>query len=403
MSSDCFQVFLPLIIMPPPTASSRRRTRRYTLHQPTPPTAQQEAVFLTMKHRQMERERNGHQKKSKKTHFIALFVLLLLIFGVGASYFSGSQFTTTLTFETWQIAVIGFWFLVCVGILSIFSESPYFSAICWMLVYWPLLAMVAALIFYGNADFTIVSEWLLVLFIVAEVITFFITLWVHYLHPKIISSKWFRTNIGVKQWHVQVVADWTMTYNAGLWRRRYTCKYEGSFNDDGLPHGPGKWIDDSYGGEILTGKWENGVPVAPFISRQYGTGDAFRCVPIAYWAATDDSFAANKLVPSNEKPPRYGVASVECSVQGAFLRNLPSATEFFGPKQVVDGQEGSCLAECFSIIPSFHTEQEQRTSVEVRTSDPRGVEVVGHVYKPTGLSLSKEPTRIVINVHRDRL
>jgi len=386
--------------MPLPS-TLRTSRRRYTLHRPTPPTPQQEAVFLTMRYRKLERDLNGHQEKSKKTHLIALLVLLILIFGGAASYSSGSEISTTITLEIWQIALVAFWFLLCVSLLSMFSDSPHFSAICWMFVYWPLMGIVLALLFYGTTNFTTVATWILVSFIVAEILTFLVTLWVHLLYPKIICSEWFRKRIGAKHWKVKVLSGWTMTYNSGICRKRYTCKYEGKFNAEGLPHGPGKWIDDSYGGEILTGKWENGKPVAPFVSRQYGTGDAFRGVTIAYFAATDDSFAANKLVPTNENPPRCGVASVECSVQGAFLKNLPEATELFGPKTVMDGHEGGCLAECFSHMPSFHTQQGQRTYVEVKASDPRGVEVLGHVYEPTGLPLSKEPSQIVIHVKRD--
>lgn len=353
-----------------------------------------------MRHRQQERDLNGHQEKSNKKHFIALFIMLLLIFGAGASAFNGNQFETTLTLQTWQIVVTGFWFLLCVGILGFVGDSPYFSAVCWMLVYWPLLAMVTALIFYGNANFADIENWILTVFIVAELVTFTVTVFCHWLYPKFVNSTWFLHHIGAKYWKLKVISGWTMTYKAGFWRKRYTCKYEGEFNDEGLPEGSGKWIDDTYGGEILTGKWKNGLPMAPFISRQYGTGDAFRAVPIAYFKATDDTFASNKLVPSNENPAAYGVASVECSVQGAFLKNLPSATQLF-EKTVVDGREGECLAECFGYMTSPHTEQVQRTNVEIKTNDPRGVEVPGYVYEPTGQSISAEPTQIVVDIHRD--
>ncbi len=385
------------------TCTRRRASRRYTRHRPAAPSPQQEQVFLNMKHRQLERDLRGHQKKSTSKHLIALFILLLLIFGVGATYFSGSQFTTTLTLKTWQIATVWFWFLISVGILNAFSESGYFPAVVWMLVYWPLVAIVCGLIFYGNANFasTVTDTWILAAFITAEVVTFLVTIGVHWLYPKIICSEWFRERIGARFWKVQVVTDWTMTYNSGYRRRRHTCRYQGEFNEQGLPHGMGKWTDDAYGGEILTGKWKDGVPVAPFVSRQYGTGDAFRCVPIAYFAASDDSFAENKLVPTNEQPARCGVANVECSVQGAFLKNLPNATqELYGPHTVVDGQEGELLAECFSHMPSIHTER-AHTSLEIRASDPRGIEVLGHVYKRTGLPLATEPTQIVINIERE--
>ena len=276
--------------------------------------------------------------------------------------------------------------------------------------------MVTALVFYGNANFTQVANWIVTVFIVAEIVTFSIVVWVHYLYPKFLNSAWFQTHMGAKHWNVQVVSDWTMTYSEfHVWKRRCTCRYQGEFNatttattttTSELPEGLGTWIDDSYGGEILTGMWKDGKPVAPFVSRQYGTGDAFRCVPIAYYSATDDGFADNKLVPTNEKPATFGVASVECSVQGAFLRNLPAASELFGPNPVMKEEEedegvGECLAQCFRHMVELHTEQEQNTYLTVKADDPRGVEVLGHVYKPTGLPLTTEPTQIVIHVQRE--
>jgi len=103
-----------------------------------------------------------------------------------------------------------------------------------------------------------------------------------------------------------VVSDWSMMYD-GRFRRRHTCKYQGDFAaaDQNsslmhyLPSGFGNWMDDSHNGEVLAGAWKDGKPVAPFVSRRYGTGDAFRAVNIAYFMATDDDLSSNKLVPSN--------------------------------------------------------------------------------------------------------
>ncbi len=64
-------------------------------------------------------------------------------------------------------------------------------------------------------------------------------------------------------WSIEaVVANdaWTMSYrghNPGRDSRKcqldYTCKYEGDIDaSTGLPDGLGRWIDDSWEGEMLT-------------------------------------------------------------------------------------------------------------------------------------------------------
>jgi hypothetical protein len=367
--------------------------RRYTLQHATTPSKAQDTVFLTMNNRKLQRDLNGTQKKETTKHLIALFILLLLIYGVGASSFENGAFTTTLTIKLWQIVVVGFWFLFCVVLLSVFSDSLFFSALIWMFVYWPLLAAVVALLFTGSSQF-LSAEWILVFFVIAEVWTFLITISVHYLYPAFIRSYWFRDHLGAtRYWDIQLISGWNMTYSGKYGFARYTCKYEGEFDELGLPSGSGRWSDDSHGGEILTGKWKDGKPVAPFLSRQYGTGDAFRATPVAYFMATDDEFGFNKLIPSNTKPARCGVATVECSVQGAFYKNLPAVSELFGP------EDKESLSECFRYM--VHLAVEQRNHVEINASDPRGIEVLGRVYAPTGLPFTDEPNEIVVNVQRE--
>ena len=85
---------------------------------------------------------------------------------------------------------------------------------------------------------------------------------------------------------------------------RHTCKYDGTTNDKGRPHphGLGRWFDDANEGEIFVGAWDNGKPVAPFVSRIFGTGDALRAVLVPFVKAnTDDNFESNKFWPTNEQ------------------------------------------------------------------------------------------------------
>lgn len=393
-------------------AKVSRRKNRYSVHRPTLPSPQQESVFLTMRQRALERDLNGKQKKATRYHLVALLILLLAIYGVGASSFQGGTFTTTLTVQVWQIVVIGAWFFLCVMVLSIFSDSVYFPSLLWMVVYWPLLAMVVTILFQGTTDF-IGTEWIAIIFVIAEVLTFTITVAIHYLYPKMIRSHEFSSKHGraSKFYRIHSVAGWTMTYAFNhYWTKRCTCQYKGQFNDAGRPDGYGQWLDDSYTGEILSGQWKDGVPVAPFVSRLYGTGDAFRAMAISYFMATDDGFDSSRFIPTNTCPPRIGVATVECSIQGAFYKNLPHASDLLAAKEIVEeGGEGKALTECFhcmtnlSLGSSHDEQQDEQGTIHVSVGiNPRGVEVVGHVYEPTGLPFSDEPDRIVIDVLKEK-
>ena len=90
--------------------------------------------------------------------------------------------------------------------------------------------------------------------------------------------------------------------------------YDGEVSEAGLPHGYGRWMDDHKHGEILTGWWQQGVPLAPFVSREVESGNTFVAVNIGYFRATDDPFAYNNIIPRNNNSAVCGLASVECSV-----------------------------------------------------------------------------------------
>jgi hypothetical protein len=56
----------------------------------------------------------------------------------------------------------------------------------------------------------------------------------------------------------------------------------------------------------------------------YGRGDAFQAVRLIYVMASDDKYTKTNFWPSNENLMMCGLlASVECSVSGAFYKELP--------------------------------------------------------------------------------
>jgi len=366
-----------------------------------------EEVFLTMHYRKMQRDLNGPQKKQSKYHYVGLACMLILIYGLSAYQHEtegeeegGENPPIAIVLSVPQIALIGVWIFASIVITGIFAGSKLIHLLYWMVVYFPLLAMLASVLFYDNsAIFGVGLTWIAIALIIAEVVTALAFVLIYYAYPKLVTSRWFREGYGASRYfRITLLDEWTMEYD-GRWgrcSRRYVCRYVGEVNDEGLPHGRGVWSDDSYNGEVLTGTWEDGKPVAPFNSRQYGgKGNTFAGVRLAFFLASDDTFEANKLVPTNEKPPRCGVVGVECSIAGDFYSNLPEASLLVGPQ--TDG-EGITIGECCRKLGGADVANEPATAIQITSDDPRGVQVGGHVYGPTGLPFTKRLRQIVINV-----
>eukprot|EP00591_Stephanopyxis_turris_P016149 CAMPEP_0195540258 /NCGR_PEP_ID=MMETSP0794_2-20130614/50480_1 /TAXON_ID=515487 /ORGANISM="Stephanopyxis turris, Strain CCMP 815" /LENGTH=595 /DNA_ID=CAMNT_0040674323 /DNA_START=499 /DNA_END=2282 /DNA_ORIENTATION=- len=229
-----------------------------------------------------------------------------------------------------------------------------------------------------------------------------------YLYPIFISTALFRTRVGAGWfWGLNASLPYfTITYYGqfGFLGQRKTCQYEGNRNPrTSLPNGRGLWRDDAYNGEILNGNWRDGKPVAPFLSRQYGTGDTFAGVAIAYFKATDDNFTENRFHPNNQEPPQWGIASVECSIHGEFYNHLPTASNemLLGPSVVEKNSVAEMCGWLQKAVAKQEDKHELNTSVEVSTRDHRGLQVLGHFFKPTGKLFSKESNQVVIDViHR---
>ncbi|GMH65248.1 hypothetical protein TrST_g9537 [Triparma strigata] len=149
--------------------------------------------------------------------------------------------------------------------------------------------------------------------------------------------------------------------------------YQGDLDEEGRPHGLGKWEDSSPHGESLFGHWQNGVPVGPFRSHEHNSGYSFVGVRVA-WADSrmEEDWTTTKFMPENSKDRRlrWGVASVECSVSGAFFKNLPTATVISGPDVTKDA------SWCIKQLLHAH-DMEPVTSVVVST-DGNGLRVSGH-------------------------
>jgi hypothetical protein len=141
----------------------------------------------------------------------------------------------------------------------------------------------------------------IVAFCVLEFLTFALHFLSNYAYPPLLSSAFFREWIGVSWWwRVRPMPSqaWTFTYQGDPFEGRRTCTYRGETDPNGLPHGFGHWLDDSFHGELLSGMWERGEPVGPFRSREFGSGYAFENLRIGFCHCSDDSFFTRSYFPS---------------------------------------------------------------------------------------------------------
>eukprot|EP00996_Jenningsia_fusiforme_P000954 NODE_186_length_2825_cov_44.540706_g169_i0.p1 GENE.NODE_186_length_2825_cov_44.540706_g169_i0~~NODE_186_length_2825_cov_44.540706_g169_i0.p1 ORF type:complete len:821 (+),score=136.77 NODE_186_length_2825_cov_44.540706_g169_i0:111-2465(+) len=115
--------------------------------------------------------------------------------------------------------------------------------------------------------------------------------------------------------------------------KRVHCRYRGSIDFDGKPHGWGQWLEESEHGECLRGLWCHGRPVGPYESREFGSGDSFVCVCIGFASCRTEGWRSKGCFPAVGEL-RWGVADVECSTSGRFFRTFPLVTLREGPTLV---------------------------------------------------------------------
>ncbi|KAL7721973.1 DUF676 domain-containing protein [Entamoeba marina] len=120
----------------------------------------------------------------------------------------------------------------------------------------------------------------------------------------------------------------------------HLCVIETKYS--GLPDGESLWIDTSSRGEYITGWFENGEPVGPFVSIENTTRNVLHSLRIIF--ATD----AKGKYTNHRQPLHYGVAGVECCVSGDFFAGYPRCRFITGPKLCECEGECTCVENVFS-------------------------------------------------------
>mmetsp|Transcript_26202 Transcript_26202/g.82408 ORF Transcript_26202/g.82408 Transcript_26202/m.82408 type:complete len:667 (-) Transcript_26202:133-2133(-) len=210
----------------------------------------------------------------------------------------------------------------------------------WLLVVWAVwlyepgadchFAPGASGFIFGESQ---VGKAVFTLFLCLECTTFLLWLLVVKLYP--VVAQRCRSRIALRLfWRVQPCVPsrpgWYSYRPNGACCSPKRCHfhYDGERDAYGRPHGHGVWRDDSHHGEVLDGEWQSGLPVAPFVSRVFGSGAITMGLRIGYGTARPEGISACHLMPV--RPPgaqlRFGVVGVECSVAGGFLAFLPQVS-----------------------------------------------------------------------------
>uniref|UniRef100_A0A0G4H1T9 Transmembrane protein n=1 Tax=Chromera velia CCMP2878 TaxID=1169474 RepID=A0A0G4H1T9_9ALVE len=181
-------------------------------------------------------------------------------------------------------------------------------------------------------------------------------------------------------------------------RGKHYAMYRGQVDSLGRPHGYGKWREEELHGETLVGFWEHGKPVAPYKSREFGSGSGFACLRVGFgsYEYVKGGNKGGNGGGGRDGRSSMGVADVECSVSGAFFRDFPrvfvqTCTLLQTGDGDGEGREGVngfcreaaawCLSKMSPHMPSF--EPERIDTVTLSVDAQRGIRVSGHHPDPS--------------------
>mmetsp|Transcript_34282 Transcript_34282/g.54915 ORF Transcript_34282/g.54915 Transcript_34282/m.54915 type:complete len:742 (+) Transcript_34282:291-2516(+) len=343
-------------------------------------------IFYQMQLRKHERVLSGVYKHHKPWMGLWVLVLLLFVAGIAHAYVESGVIS---------IKVSGGFFVVFFVMVVLYVVAKLVIVVRWML-YWLLFGIVLNLL--ATDKFTIFDEgtptWLIYLMCFLEGLTVLLFVSMHYLYPWFIRSWFFVRYIGIERfWRIRRIQPFTVTYRDQYMFSRKSCTYRGETDKHGLPHGYGQWMDDSYNGELVSGLWHHGSPIAPFRAREYGSGFAFEAVQIAFVQLTDDPFSSNKAYGSVDGPFRCGVVSTECSVSGAFFSHLPQS-RIIGSVRPLEG-----LCDMLASMKYLSRPTDKiKSRVEIVAKVDGGVSINGYFLPP---EKERDCNQVVVNIERN--
>lgn len=170
-----------------------------------------EDLFLTMHYRRMQRELHGPQKKKTRYQFVALAVLLVIVYNVGLMGAKDSdndgEVDILIKLTLSQMVLIGVWMFVAFAVTAIFAGTKFVILLYWMVIYWPLVAFVAAFVFSFQ-------RWVLWTLLAVEIGTVLVFLFTYFVYPRLVTSRRFLGRYGATRfWGIKLMDDGkTMEY-----------------------------------------------------------------------------------------------------------------------------------------------------------------------------------------------
>lgn len=299
-----------------------------------------DTTFRVFQARQIERQRTGTYKKSNALKVLAT-ILLLALGGTLLAFYS-----VTSGIRTHSIGVAVILIFVPIACVVIWFTSIRFRGVFLTLCGAFVAFFVISLVYQdqGSAQYRD-SGWILfVVFIVLFTLTVLFYLFFYVIWPRLILGNLRAFDYPVtQQWKIRQARnqqDGTLTgvfkyetYDSGWTIKTRHFSYRGQLDDQKRPHGLGEWSDDAFLGENLKGYFDHGLPVGPFISREFGTSNQFASVRLAIWRNVQDPWDHNYTFANarNKRGPQWGSVRGECSVGGNFFSMYPLAEQLIPP------------------------------------------------------------------------
>jgi len=287
-------------------------------------------VYNYMMWRRFERARTGTRRPPSWTNWLwAALILALFLVWVG---FLGGAFSVQ---TPWLNALWLFLILPLALFLSITITAIIKAALVLLVAGLIILAFVYAAFpptitengAISSPQYQTALQIIVIIEIVAISIAMLMHLFYYVIYPWLVKHQWvnLQNNYtplpgkkGVWKYRAWEPQLWKITTNI--------ISYSGQVDEEMRPHGLGTWRDDGHTGEVLSGLFEHGKPIGPYVCREYGTGNAFSCVLIGYARNGVGGWSGRPWFPSREFPEgglRWGYARVECSVSGKFFSKFP--------------------------------------------------------------------------------
>ena len=271
------------------------------------------STVVYMFEREMKRVSNGHYKKSLSEILYVLAIVLTLV-SFGGIVIWGSNGLQYYVENYKSLTLLTFLFPI---VIYVFTKL---SLLMRWFLYWTLVTTFVFFVLDSTSklskqDLSVASAWILVGFVILEVLTVLVYIWIRKIQPRVIRK--LSEKDPTKFW--KIIQD---PNKAGHFKCRsyfgfgrvQKFSYVGQVNERNEPHGFGKFTSEWKTGEVLTGLWKNGMPIGPFKSREYATGYSFQRVRIGFCTSDAAKFAKSSVKRSGTL--RFGVAGVESSATG---------------------------------------------------------------------------------------